>query len=88
MRSTLPNYDFFCNKCNTAFELFCKIAELDDKHKCPNCKSIKTEALPSKCGFGDAIRLGITKVPSGFKEVLQKIHRRTPGSTLNSTSRM
>lgn len=37
--------------------------------------------------LGDPTKLTATKkVDGGFKEVLQKIHDRSPGSTLNETS--
>lgn len=36
-------------------------------------------------GFGDPVRMGITRPDQGFKEVLQKIHERVPGSKLNQT---
>jgi len=32
--------------------------------------------------IGDPVNMGVTKRDSGFKEVLQKIHERTPGSDL------
>jgi len=35
----------------------------------------------------DPVRLGIHKADGGFKEVLQRIHEKTPGSTLNKTSK-
>jgi hypothetical protein len=31
----------------------------------------------------DPVRAGVRKVDNGFKEVLQKIHSRTPGSKLD-----
>ena len=34
----------------------------------------------------DPVRLGIRRPDQGFKEVLQKIHEKTPGSQLNKTS--
>jgi hypothetical protein len=30
----------------------------------------------------DPVRLGIRKVPAGFKEVLKNIHQRSPGSQM------
>lgn len=37
-------------------------------------------------GIGDPVRLGITKPDAGWKEVLQKINERAPGSTLKDHS--
>ena len=34
----------------------------------------------------DPVRVGARKMDTGFKEVLQKIHSRAPGSTLNQGS--
>jgi hypothetical protein len=34
----------------------------------------------------DPVRAGVKKVDSGFKEVLHKIHERTPGSQLHKTT--
>jgi hypothetical protein len=34
----------------------------------------------------DPVRAGVKKVDSGFKEVLHKIHERTPGSRLHKTT--
>jgi hypothetical protein len=34
----------------------------------------------------DPVRVGARKLDTGFKEVLQKIHERAPGSTLNQGS--
>lgn len=79
----MPNYDIQCNDCDNVFEVFCKISERNDVKECPNCNSLETEQKPSAPRIGDAVRLGITKPDNGFKEVLQKIHSRTPGSVLN-----
>lgn len=34
----------------------------------------------------DPVRAGVRKVPSGFKDVLQQIHARTPGSDLKKNN--
>lgn len=49
----------------------------------PDCEFIITQA-PS---LGDSIRLGIKRPDGAWKEVLQKIDSRTPGSTLKDNSR-
>jgi hypothetical protein len=48
----------------------------------PNLKSI-ISAAPAIC---DSVRIGVKKVDVGFKEVLNRIHQRTPGSTLNKVA--
>lgn len=38
----MPNYDFECKKCKTAFEEICSFADFDAGFpavRCPNCKS-------------------------------------------------
>ncbi len=49
----------------------------------PDCEFIITQA-PS---IGDSVRLGIKRPDNAWKEVLQKIDARTPGSTLKDNSR-
>ncbi len=49
----------------------------------PDCEFIITQA-PS---IGDSVRLGIKRPDGAWKEVLQKIDSRTPGSTLKDNSR-
>jgi hypothetical protein len=44
----------------------------------PNIESVITSAPM----VVDPVRVGVRKRDSGFKEVLQKIHERTPGSDL------
>lgn len=77
-------YDFECKKCQSVFEVSCKMDEKDDKHPCPNCKSTKTEfVILTAPMLADSFRLGINPKQKGFKEVLNKIHKRTPGSRLD-----
>jgi len=41
--------------------------------------------ITAPVGFADSFKMGMKKPDSGFKEVLQKIHERVPGSKLNQT---
>lgn len=54
---------------------------------CANCGelSVKKVILTAPT-LGDPVRLGLRRPDNGFKEVLQKIHDKTPGSTLKSNS--
>jgi hypothetical protein len=45
------------------------------------------ETVISGSSFIDPVRLGVRRPDQGFKEVLQRIHEKTAGSTLNKTSR-
>lgn len=78
----MPNYDFRDKTTGVVFERTMKIAEkeiyLTDN---PNIESYHTTI-----NLGDPVRLGIRKVDGGFKDVLSRIHDRSPGSTLNTHS--
>lgn len=78
-----PTYDFRNKDTGEVFERMMKIAEkeqfLIDN---PNIEQTIT-AAPA---MGDPVRLGIRRTDNGFKEVLQKIHSKTPGSTLNKSA--
>lgn len=84
----MPLYDYKCKDCETTFEKSCKIVEMDEPKECPSCKSMNSEKfIGGAPAFGDPFRMGITRPDQGFKEVLQRIHEKTPGSILNQTSR-
>lgn len=77
----MPTYDF---RDKTTGEVFSKIMKIAEKEQYlidnPHIEQTHTVA-PS---MGDPVRLGVRKVDGGFKEVLQKIHGRAPGSKLNT----
>ena len=77
----MPTYDFKNKDTGEVFEKIMKIAEkaqyLADN---PHIEAYIGVA-PS---IGDPVRLGIRTAGGGFKEVLQKIHSRAPGSNLNT----
>jgi len=56
-------------------------------HPCANCgeMTVKKVMLTAPT-LGDPVRLGIRRPDNGFREVLQKIHDKTPGSTLKNNS--
>ena len=35
----MPNYTYFCNKCNKSFEKFFTIRDYQEKIKCQNCRT-------------------------------------------------
>ena len=77
----MPTYDFRNKDTGEVFEKIMKIAEreqylLDN----PNIESVITTA---PAFAGDHITI---KKDTGFKEVLQRIHEKTPGSELNKLS--
>lgn len=75
----MPTYDF--HDKNTG-EVFSKIMKIADKEQYlidnPHLEQTHT-AAPS---MGDPVRLGVRRIDNGFKEVLQRVHEKTAGSTL------
>jgi len=86
----MPTYDYRCNDCSHQWEGIRKIAEMDapTHEPCPSCGETGNigRVLMGAPSFGDPVRLGKIKPDNGFKEVLQKIHSRTPGSQLDQSS--
>jgi putative FmdB family regulatory protein len=84
----MPIYDFACNDCGHTFERTLKIADMKqpEGEPCPSCQKEGTvqKQLAGAPALGDPTRLGDTKkLPGDFKDVLRKIHERTPRSNLN-----
>ena len=78
----MPTYVFRNKDTGEVTEKIMKIAELDPYREAnPNLETIIH--APMIC---DPVRVGARKTDSGFKEVLQKIHEKTPGSELNQLS--
>jgi putative FmdB family regulatory protein len=85
----MPLYDFQCTQCQTYFEVNCKIAEKENPYACPECSSTQTESrILSAPRLGDSISLGLNQHQRGFKEVLNKIHKKSAGSMLNKTTEL
>ena len=77
----MPTYDFLNKETGEITEHVMRISELDAfKEANPHLQQTYTKA---PAFAGDHITL---KKDNGFKEVLQKIHERSPGSVLNKTS--
>lgn len=76
----MPTYQFKNTKTGEVIEKQMKIAEKEDFLK----ENPDFESFHSTMNLGDPVRLGVRKVDGGFKEVLQKIHSRAPGSRLNT----
>lgn len=83
----MPTYDFKCAACQHIFE---KRSSISDRHlatlaPCPKCSQGPVERVmiaPSEV-VPDGTRIGHgKKIDDGFREVLAKIHERTPGSNL------
>lgn len=83
----MPTYDYQCNACSHVFEKLVKIAQSHDPQECPSCGVANSNKLPGAPLLGDANRMfAQKKVPEGFKEVLRRIHEKSPGSRMKETS--
>ena len=79
----MPTYIFRNKETGEQFEQKMRISELDTFR----ADNPQLETVIQAVAFGDPTKLSTTrKFDSGFKEVLQKIHERSPGSELNKTS--
>ena len=79
----MPTYNFRDKETGEVFEKFMSISAREAYlQENPNIETM----LSGTPMIVDPVRIGVRKVDSGFKEVLQKIHSRTPGSQLNKTN--
>lgn len=75
----MPTYNFRNKDTGEEFEKFMSISAREEFLK--QNPSIET-MISGAPMVADPVRVGARKRDSGFKEVLQKIHERTPGSDL------
>jgi len=79
----MPLYDFKNKETGETFEKMMSISAKEEYLKeNPNIESILGMNM-----MIDPFRLGVRKSDQGFKEVLQRIHEKTPGSQLNKTTK-
>lgn len=80
----MPLYEFRNKETGEVFEKLLSISGKEDYLKeNPNVEPFISSAPP----LIDPVRLGVRKTDQGFKEVLQRIHEKTPGSQLNKTTK-
>jgi hypothetical protein len=81
----MPFYSFKNKETEEVIEVFMSISKLDGyKEEHP-----ELEVIIGTPKLIDPTRLDATRIKdSGFKEVLQKIHARTPGSCLDRTTNL
>ena len=85
----MPTYTYECTKCNHVFDGQYTIADRETPllEPCSSCDEsgsiIKIITSPLIC---DPVLMGIKKIPTGFKEVLQGIHKKYPGSQLDKST--
>lgn len=78
----MPLYEFVNTETNEVFDLIMKISEKEQYLR----DNPHIQALLSAPTMMDPVRVGVRKPDNGFKEVLQRIHEKTPGSRLDKTS--
>ena len=78
----MPTYVFRNKETGEQFEKLMKISELDT-FRAENPQLETVIQSPMIC---DPVRVGVRKMDTGFKEVLQRVHEKTPGSELNKLS--
>lgn len=79
----MPLYEFINKETNEVFEKFMSISSREEYLKeNPNIQAV----ISGGNALIDPVRLGIRKPDQGFKEVLQRIHEKTPGSQLNKST--
>lgn len=75
----MPTYTFRNKETGETFDQFMTISSREEFLKeNPNLETVITGAPMMM----DPVRAGVRKIDNGFKEVLQKIHSKTPGSAL------
>jgi hypothetical protein len=79
----MPLYDFRNKDTGEVFEKFMSISAKEEYLK----ENPNIESMLGMNALIDPVRLGVRKADNGFKEVLQRIHEKTPGSQLNKTSK-
>ncbi len=80
----MPTYSFKNKETGEIFDKFMSIAAREDYLKeNPNLETF----IGGAPAMVDPVRLGLRKVPDGFREVLNKVHERMPGSTLKDNIR-
>jgi hypothetical protein len=79
----MPTYVFRNIETGEQFEKIMKMSELDTFRQ----ENPQVETVIQSVAFGDPTKMTSSrKFDTGFKEVLQRIHEKTPGSELNKSS--
>jgi hypothetical protein len=78
----MPLYEFRNKETGEIFEKFMSIASREEYLK----ENSNIEPVLSAPPLVDPVSVGVRKPDNGFKEVLQRIDKLTPGSKLKSTT--
>lgn len=78
----MPTYSFKNTETNEEFDKFMSISSREEYLK----ENPHIQPVITAVALVDPVRIGVRKKDSGFKEVLQKIHERAPGSDLKKNN--
>jgi putative FmdB family regulatory protein len=86
----LPTYLYHCDKCSEPVEFILKMDDRDSKLGlvCTSCNDGHLVRSVTPIAFGDPVRMGLSGKRGDMKEILQRVHQRTPGSILDQTSQI
>ena len=85
----MPTYTYQCTKCELVFDELHTIANRETplSEPCPTCgESGSIDKLLTSPLICDSVRVGVSKIHTGFKEVLQGIHKKYAGSQLDKST--
>jgi hypothetical protein len=80
----MPTYDF---QHKVTGEVIEKILRISEKEEWLQENPEWQQVILNAPAMGDSVRLGVKRIDNGFREVLQKIHEKAPGSTLKDSIR-
>jgi len=86
----MPNYAYRCRECKHYFERFLHMGDRKqpEMEPCSECKRNEVQqTFETPLEMVDSVRIGLRRPDDGFREVLHKIHERSPGSTIKDTAR-
>lgn len=77
-------YEYKCSKCGDETERVLSLANrhLPTETPCSKCGGKINQAILSPVGIGDPVRLGVTKLPGGFNDVIKGIKNANRNSTI------
>jgi putative FmdB family regulatory protein len=84
----MPTYDYECGECGHTFEMVLPIPKKDKptSSNCPVCGEKKVKKIIGAPVIADIFRLDVRSKDPGMRDLLQKIHQRTPGSQLDQSA--
>lgn len=76
----MPTYDYACSTCQHEFELKLPMADnsLPESQPCPSCSSLSVKQFVPSMNIVDPVRIGVTRTPGAFNEVLNRIKSKHP----------